>query len=385
MTILLYSTRLRSEPCSEWICGTLASCECLHQSTGSYTLQYIAYSNQRICRWGTKQAIRALNYGHSCKLAIKFKTPWWQLEPYNINKGGLAKTDLPLRVCVYPSYNIKSPQNPGWNEKDSSVLLCSYTWGQDASRLGALITSDSPCGEDQLKAVALHNLALMHARKPEDYQDVLDMLTEQYETHHAYDWYKDQNMAGAFAFFGPGQFSNMWQEIIKPNAFGQLYMIGEAASAHHGWIVGALESVVRAVFVMLQGLHHANPDFKPYQQAMDLLINKDGSNELPFQGLPLEMPKAQLGTKKGAKLSDHPSDQGLEMTYSAAMAALCQVESLVQKVYEDVTTSESTTDRNDKSREEPNQAHGTTASNKFTTEAKSFTNSNRMVQGHSTH
>lgn len=77
--------------------------------------------------WGTKQAIRSLNYGASCKVAIKFKTPWWQVAPFSINKGGLSKTDLPLRVCVYPSYNIKSDLNPEWNQHKPSVLLCSYT------------------------------------------------------------------------------------------------------------------------------------------------------------------------------------------------------------------------------------------------------------------
>lgn len=297
------------------------------------------YANRTLCRWGTKQAIRALNYGSSCKVAIKFKTPWWQLAPYNINKGGLARTDLPLRVCVYPSYNIQSRENPDWDPEKPSVLLCSYTWGQDASRLGALITPDSPAGEQELKKVALHNLALLHASGPDDYQYTLDKLNEQYVTHHAYDWYKDENMAGAFAYFGPGQFSNMWQEIIKPNAFGRLYMIGEAASAHHGWIVGALESVVRAVFIMLKGLHLANPGFTPYLDAMDLLVNKDGKNELPFQGLPLEMPKDQFGTEQGAKLVDHPGEKGQELTYPAAVAALCQVESLVQKVFEESAAS----------------------------------------------
>ncbi|ROV86981.1 hypothetical protein VSDG_10088 [Cytospora chrysosperma] len=157
--------------------------------------------------WGTKQAIRSLNYGASCKVAIKFKTPWWQVAPFSINKGGLSKTDLTLRV-----------------------------------------------------------LALLHANDQMSYDTLLQMLNEQYVTHHAWDWYKDQNTAGAFAYFGPGQFSNMWQEIIKPNAFGQLYLIGEAASAHHGWIVGALESVVRAVYVMLEGLHIANPGFTTYRE-----------------------------------------------------------------------------------------------------------------------
>lgn len=242
---------------------------------------------------------------------------------------------------------------------------------------------DSPAGEEQLKEVALHNLALLHAQRPEDYQDVLDMLHKEYDTHHAYDWYKDQTMAGAFAYFGPGQFSNMWQEIIKPNAFGQLYMIGEAASAHHGWIVGALESVVRAVFVMLEGLHHANPEFVPYQDAMEILMDKDGLLELPFQGLPLEMPKRQFDSKKGAELSDHPSTEASELTYPAAMAALCQVESLVQKAYEEVTVAGPTRDSGNAFLPQSDSFHQTKASQKLATETRNFTSNNRAVQGNS--
>ncbi|KAI1106936.1 hypothetical protein F4804DRAFT_299519 [Jackrogersella minutella] len=69
----------------------------------------------------------------------------------------------------------------------------------------------------------------------------------------------------------------MWQEIVKPKAFGQLYIVGEAASAR---IVGALESVVRATYLMLEGLQSGDPDCKPYQQAMDLL-NPDPNKPLP--------------------------------------------------------------------------------------------------------
>ncbi|KAL9567493.1 hypothetical protein ACKAV7_008443 [Fusarium commune] len=223
--------------------------------------------------WGTKQAIRSLGYGASCKVAIKFKTAWWQEESFYIRKGGIAHTDLPLRVCVYPSYNIKEVEG---NRERSAVLLVSYTWGQDAQRIGALISDKSP----------------------------------EYETHHAYDWYRDQNMSGAFAYFGPCQYSNMWQEIIKPNAFGQLYMVGEAASSHHAWIVGALESVIRAVYVMLEGLNSQDPKYGAYAKAMNLLSHipeegeatydpNDSTDSLkpgdlpkgkPFYPLPEEMP-----------------------------------------------------------------------------------------------
>ena len=44
----------------------------------------------------TKTAIRSLRYDPSTKIAIKFKTPWW-IEKFGI-KGGLGKTDMPLRT-----------------------------------------------------------------------------------------------------------------------------------------------------------------------------------------------------------------------------------------------------------------------------------------------
>ncbi|KUI62780.1 hypothetical protein VP1G_09904 [Cytospora mali] len=299
--------------------------------------------------WGTKQAIRNLGYDASSKVAIKFKTPWWQLAPFSINKGGVSRTDLPLRVCVYPSYNIESDLNPEWSKDKPSVLLCSYTWGQDALRIGSLITPDSPAGEEQLKKTLLHNLALLHANEHITYERLLKFLNEQYVTHHGWDWYRDQNASGAFAYFGPGQFSNMWEEIIKPNAFGQLYLVGEAASAHHAWIVGALESVVRAVYVMLEGLEKANycPEFTAYRDAMKLL-RTNSEEGLPFYPLPREMPKHLDSHEGGAqpalattisaltafsgksKEGEKKEEHGL--SYASGLAMLCQIESLFESL-----------------------------------------------------
>lgn len=143
--------------------------------------------------WGTKQAIRALGYGASCKVAIKFSRPWWQVEPFNINLGGVSRTGLPLRVCVYPSYNIPSAEGDDWNPNGPSVLLCSYSWGQDAQKIGSLISRDSPNGEEQLKSVLLHNLALLHANEEKPYDELLSELENDYVTHHAWDWYHDDN------------------------------------------------------------------------------------------------------------------------------------------------------------------------------------------------
>ncbi|KLP23434.1 L-amino-acid oxidase [Fusarium fujikuroi] len=131
--------------------------------------------------WGTRQAIRALGYGASCKVGIKFETAWWQKPPFNIKKGGIAHTDLPLRVCVYPSYNIESNEGQDWDPNKPAVLLCSYTWGQDEQRIGSLISPQTPKNEEQLLSVLLHDLALLHSKQSDyTYDQLLALLKDQY-------------------------------------------------------------------------------------------------------------------------------------------------------------------------------------------------------------
>ena len=67
----------------------------------------------------------------------------------------------------------------------------------------------------------------------------------------AYDWSKDPNAAGAFALFSPGNFSEHYPSLITPASDSRFFIVGEAASAHHAWIVGALDSAMRGVCQML--------------------------------------------------------------------------------------------------------------------------------------
>jgi monoamine oxidase len=192
-----------------------------------------------------KDALRALHYDASCKVGIKFATPWW-ITKCGIDQGGVASSDLPLRTCVYPSYNVKDDQ------EKPAVLLASYTWAQDAQRIATLIQPDSPAGEDTLKELILRDLARLHQRSGITYE----FLCKQYMTHHAFDWYHDPYTSGAFALFGPGQFSHLYPFITRPAADGKLHFVGEASSAHHAWIVGALESAERAVMYALLRFGH---------------------------------------------------------------------------------------------------------------------------------
>ena len=203
--------------------------------------------------WGTKQAIRSLGYGASCKVGIRFKEMWWMTR-LGIKEGGVSKTDLPIRMCVYPSYNIHDnepdPKDLTQEPKNvPGVLLCSYSWSTEALRLGTLINRESPEGEDELKVLLLDNLAKLHANEQWPYEKLHELISGLYDTHYAYDWYNDKSTTGAFAYFGPGQFRNMYPYIVRND--GAHIIIGEAASAHHAWVVGALESAVRGVYQFL--------------------------------------------------------------------------------------------------------------------------------------
>ena len=56
---------------------------------------------------------------------------------------------------------------------------------------------------------------------------------------------------GAFALFGPGKFSTVYESLTAPAASGHLHFAGEALSTRHAWVEGALDSAWRAVFELL--------------------------------------------------------------------------------------------------------------------------------------
>ena len=178
-------------------------------------------------------AIRALSYDRSCKVAIKFSKAWWVDLGVEPGKGGSSATDLPIRTVVYPSWiDGDDPNNP-------AVAIVSYTWALDATKIGALIRSPSDFAQNaQLLDLVLNNLSRVYDSKITPTQ-----LKELVLDHHAYAWHQEPNMAGAFALFGPGQFTSLYPAVQMPAADGRFYMAGECVSAHHAWVVGALDSV----------------------------------------------------------------------------------------------------------------------------------------------
>lgn len=234
----------------------------------------------------TKMALRVLAYGESCKVGIKFSSAWWrQTMPgdQQIKTGGLGHSDLHIRTLVYPSYNVlDDPSQP-------AVLLVSYTWQQDAERIGAIISAASPAGEDELKALLLRELARLHTTTPSDEAKLFDIISASYLDHYAHDWSHDPTTAGAFAFFRAQQFSTLWPKVVQPA--GNLVLIGEASSPHHAWVVGAIESAVVGLYSWL----YSRMDIPGAKEAV-LLIDgttpcRKGAKHPPFLGLPSYMPK----------------------------------------------------------------------------------------------
>ncbi|KAL6914810.1 hypothetical protein FSST1_012570 [Fusarium sambucinum] len=196
--------------------------------------------------------IRALSYDRACKVAIKFKTRWWK-DMYKTSTtddtiGGVSSTDLSVSNVVYPS----------WDDGDKpAVLMVSYSWAQDATRMGALIpdySKQDPCIDDTVVTQSLQDLVKLWSKS--DPTITVDFLRSQYVTHHAYAWSHDPYTGGAFALFGPGQFKYMYPEFQHILCGGKFAICGEALSPHHAWISGALDSGYLTILRWLGYLGH---------------------------------------------------------------------------------------------------------------------------------
>ncbi|KAF1831629.1 L-amino-acid oxidase precursor [Decorospora gaudefroyi] len=174
------------------------------------------------------RAIRSMNYQQSCKVALHYKTRFWEkLSPPII--GGCGSTDIPgVGSVCYPSYEINST-GPG-------VILASYITGTLARSVGALSTEDH---------VAMVQRAMVEVHG--------DSATEQFTG--AYDrqcWEYDEHQAGAWCAPLVGQ-----QDLYLPAYYKtelKTIFVGEHTSYTHAWIFSALDSAVRGTSQLLLDL-----------------------------------------------------------------------------------------------------------------------------------
>lgn len=144
-------------------------------------------------------------------------------------------TDLPIRLCVYPSYGLGTPGAAG-------TMIASYTWSQDSARLASYFNRDE--GRKTIIEITLRNLAKMH-------NVTYELLQSQYVDSHLWNWYDDENAVGAFALFGPDDYTTVMPALVRPAANGRLHFAGEALSSGHAWMIGAINSACRTVAEIL--------------------------------------------------------------------------------------------------------------------------------------
>nr|CAG8512895.1 6075_t:CDS:2 [Entrophospora candida] len=173
-----------------------------------------------------RRAIRELNYDNSAKIFLKFNSRFWENQTDSPIVGGSSTTDLPIRTVIYPSYYVGMPTDK------PAILLGSYTWANDAAKF-------APYSQQENARLCIKDLTILHG----------DQVEKEWDSDPKYNssiyWPNDQTTVGAFALFGPEQYSDLIYPMIKP--MYNIHWAGEYTDIHHAWIVGALNSAVRVV------------------------------------------------------------------------------------------------------------------------------------------
>jgi len=198
-----------------------------------YAVVAVPFSKVRL--WKTpayssllSRAISTLNYAQSCKVALHYKTRFWETQENPIF-GGCGSTDIPgVGSVCYPAYEINSTR-PG-------VILGSYISGTLARSVAALSEED--------------HVAMIQRAMVEVHGEIAnEQFTGNYDRQC---WEVDEHQAGAWAAPTTGQ-----QELFIP-AYHQTekntIFIGEHTSITHAWIFSALESAVRGTTQLLLDL-----------------------------------------------------------------------------------------------------------------------------------
>ncbi|XP_063797820.1 L-amino-acid oxidase-like [Pseudophryne corroboree] len=159
-------------------------------------------------------ALSFVHYTSATKIFLKCNERFWEKDGI---VGGKSVTDRPSRYIYYPSHNFA---------KGIGVLLASYTITDDSMLFAGL--SDEDCVD-----VVLEDLAVIHRRPKEELRKLCPKSVVK-------KWSLDPYSLGAFAFFTPYQFGNMYEALSQPE--GRIYFAGEHTSSPHAWIDTAIKS-----------------------------------------------------------------------------------------------------------------------------------------------
>lgn len=166
-------------------------------------------------------AIRNVNYDSSSKIVSVVKQRFW--EKNDEIYGGGSIWDGGLGHTWYPSDNAVN-RDAKISQKES-MLLASYTWGMHARRIDSI-------PEESINDYVKTELFKIHTEAD------MNEVTESYR----WSWDNHEWSSGAFAFFNPGDHTDLHAELIKHE--DRVLLAGEHCSLTHSWIQGALESAI---------------------------------------------------------------------------------------------------------------------------------------------
>ncbi len=181
-------------------------------------LRFVEIQPYNLFSYYKRRAIRELNYIAATKIAIEFKSRFWEKAG---QCGGKSITDLPIRFTYYPSSGIHTP--------GAAIVLASYTWADEA------LTWDSLPDRERIR-YALKNLAEIYG----------DIVYSEFVTGTSFSWSQNPYSCGAFTAFEPGQELELFPYITPPS--GKVHFAGEHTTLTHGWMQGAIESGVRVAY-----------------------------------------------------------------------------------------------------------------------------------------
>jgi monoamine oxidase len=174
------------------------------------------------------RAISSLNYDPACKIALNYKTRFWEHLEAPIF-GGCGSVDVPgIGDICYPSYNINGT-GPG-------VVLASYIFYAPARSIAAL-------SDEEHVALAQRTMVEVHGK----------IAAEQFTGHYERKcWEADRHQAGAWADPVVGQQEEYLPAYYKTE-FKTIF-VGEHTSYTHAWVFSALDSAVRGTAQLLLDL-----------------------------------------------------------------------------------------------------------------------------------
>ncbi|KAI1171092.1 L-amino acid oxidase [Nemania sp. FL0916] len=172
-----------------------------------------------------RSAIDNLPFSSACKVALEYKTRFWEHMETPIF-GGQSSTDIPgIGSINYPSYCL--------NCTGPASLMASYS-SEDWANIWVGVP------EDEHVQYVVDAMAEIHG----------EIAHEQWTGKYARRcWRQDKYESGAWTSPNVGQHQLFLPEFFK--TYNNMIFIGEATSYTHSWIASALESGVRGAVQML--------------------------------------------------------------------------------------------------------------------------------------